>query len=74
MDKKNNIKKDFVLKGMDDMAALTCPCKAPFIIRDDRSQQFIEKCKKSSVSPEKRKQLIEYYRSSRSDSHDENQR
>ncbi len=56
------------------MAVLTSPCKIPFIIREDKSKQFIEKCKKSSLSEERRQELMEYSKRIRSESSVQNKR
>lgn len=60
-DKKMDAKR----KGVNDMATLTRPCKTPFIIREDRTEAFFEKCRNSGLSMERKQELLKCARASR---------
>jgi hypothetical protein len=59
-------------EGEINMATLISQYKMPFIIKDDKYEQFKEKCKKYGITEDRRKKLMDYSKRIRSDSNDEN--
>ena len=47
-------------KDVINMALLAYPCKSPMTIKEGHYESFMEKCKKSAITPERKKEYLEY--------------